>query len=247
MDFQGAFFYEPFSRVMKAMNRINDLMPITLSMDGIYGQCRDVSNVMAANVRIPKKMITDYQFKKEKSILDVESLNNHLNLLKNENISYINFNFENQNDCIINSVFKNYSFSMKEYSDSKHNIYDFPKFEYKNIININAQDLNDSIKYLGYFNEHLVFKMGPNEDLIIKGMTTSEKVIYSKIPNKNVKMNISEKAQCGFNKEYLKLIFESLKPDDVITFYFKENFPLVAKLKIEDIELEYIIAPRVER
>lgn len=227
------------NKLLEAIKGITDEAKIELTPEGLKVGCVDASQVAMLNAFVPVNAFESYDEGNNGSIaLDINQLST---MVSGANGVVVSVEKDKDTGRIIVS-----------YGNTKYNIAlidpsaikpmpKFPELKWLNKADIEVSDFVDGIKAI----KNVGDKFG---EMVLISDNTGIRMYYADKMNSaqtDIRMDGMEKAQSTFAIDYLENVLKSIRSCKTVQFEFGVDFPLKIMANPGDMELKWIIAPRM--
>ena len=228
-----------FAKVIEIISELVTEVRIKVNEFGMSITAMDPANVAMVNFKIPKSAFS--QFESGEEVLGI-NLDNLKQVLKRCNASSALTMEKKENLLNIqiqDRIKRNFTLSLIdiEAEDKK-----LPDLEFSSLIEISSIDLVNSIDDCAVVADSCSFIVKDGK-FIIKAKSLNSAM--SEFSGDEAKIE-AENCKAKYSLEYLQKFMKGSKICEKITLHFAEDHPLKIDFKNSDIELVFILAPRVE-
>lgn len=122
---------------------------------------------------------------------------------------------------------------------------DISKLEFKNLIKIDAAILNNAINDADLIADSMIFSI--DESALRMSSSSDSNSVNIVVPKKKLKkFNYVENARSRFSLEYLKKMIKASKITDEVEISIGTDYPMKLIFAGKNINISFILAPRVE-
>ena len=230
------------SLLSKTVDVISELVTevrIKVNEFGLSITAIDPANVAMLKFRLPKSAFSQFETGEEVLGINLDSLkkilrrcgnNTPLTLEKRENCLEIQ---------IQDRIKRNFSLNLIEIEGQEK---EMPSLEYSSKVEIASQDLIASVEDCAVVSDACSFLVHNNEFIIESKGINSARSVFSK---DEVKME-AEECKSKYSLEYLQKFTKGAKISEKTVLNFANDHPLKMDIKTEHMELNFLLAPRVE-
>lgn len=228
-----------FLKVIEIISELVTEVRIKVNEFGMSITAMDPANVAMVNFKIPKSAFSQFESGNEvlgvnldnlKQILKRCNANSPLTMEKNENILNIQ---------IQDRIKRNFTLNLIEIDTEDKNL---PNLDFSSLIEINSIDLINSIDDCAVVADSCSFIVKDGKFIIEAKSLNSA---MSEFSSDEVKIE-AENCKAKYSLEYLQKFMKGSKICEKIILHFAEDHPLKIDFKNPNIELVFILAPRVE-
>lgn len=231
---------ENSSTLSKAVELISELVAevkIRLNEYGLSITAIDPANVAMVGLRIPKKSFSEFDSGSETLGVNLDSLKRILKrssgsliLEKRENLLYIQME---------DRIKRNFILSLMDIETEDK---DMPNLEFSARVELQSEDLIDSVEDCAVVADACSFIIKEEKFIIeAKGLNSTR----TEFSSDEAKIN-AEDCKSRYSLEYLQKFIKASKLADKTILNFAEDHPLRMDIRTENLEMSYILAPRVE-
>ncbi len=231
---------ENSSALSKAVELISELVTevkIRISEHGLSVTAIDPANVAMVGLKIPKKAFSEFDSGNEVLGVNLDSLkrilkrsSGPLSLEKRENLLYIQMEDRIKRNFILSLI------------DIENEDKEIPNLEFSSRVELQSEDLIDSIEDCAVVADACSFIIKEEKFIIeAKGLNSTRTEFSSD------EANISaESCKARYSLEYLQKFIKASKLTEKTILNFADDHPLRMDVKTENMEISFILAPRVE-
>jgi len=231
---------ENSSSLSKAIDLISELVTevkIHLNEYGLNITAIDPANVAMVGLRIPKKAFSEFDSGSESLGVNLDSLKRILRrssgplvLERRENLLYIQME---------DRIKRNFILSLIEIESEDKEI---PNLEFSSRVELQSQDLIDSVEDCAVVADACSFIIKEDKFIIeAKGLNST----HTEFSGDEAKIT-AEECKARYSLEYLQKFIKASKLADKTILNFADDHPLRMDIRTENMEISYILAPRVE-
>jgi len=199
----------------------------------------DPANVALVSFKLPKESFSEYRSSSEMLGINLDNLKAVLRRTRPGSILVM----ESQESIIkldiIDKIKRSFLLALIEIESEDKTI---PSLEFLSQIQMNPQDLVDAVEDCLIVSDSCSFIAEPDKFVIEASGLNSARAEFS---SDEVKI-ISGKSKAKYSLEYLQKFTKASKVADKIFVNFSTDHPIKLEFKREDLELSFILAPRVE-
>ncbi|MEM3074677.1 MAG: hypothetical protein QW727_01920 [Candidatus Pacearchaeota archaeon] len=228
-----------FSETISIISELVTEVKLRFNDDGVRIVAIDPASVAMVEFRLPKKSFSEYESGNEVLGINLDNLKSVLRRAKNFS-TLIMENTENTlNIEIVDRVKRSFSLALIEI-ESKDK--EPPSLEFLSQIQISPSDFSDAIEDCLIVADSCSFISSPEKFVIEASGLNSARTEFS---NDEVKI-ISGKSKAKYSLEYLQKFAKAGKIADRVFVNFSSDSPCKIEFKSDSLELDFILAPRVE-
>ncbi len=231
---------ENSSALSKAVELISELVTevkIRMSEHGLSITAIDPANVAMVSLRIPKKAFSEFDSGSVVLGVNLDSLKRILKrssgpvmLEKKENLLYIQMEDRIKRNFILSLI------------DIESEDKEIPNLEFSSRVELQSEDLIDSIEDCAVVADACSFIIKEEKFIIEAKGLNSTRTEFS-----GDEANISaEPCKARYSLEYLQKFIKASKLTEKTILNFADDHPLRMDVKTENMEISFILAPRVE-
>jgi proliferating cell nuclear antigen len=231
---------ENASALSKAVELISELVTevkILLNEYGLSITAIDPANVAMVGLRIPKKSFSEFDSGNETLGVNLDSLKRILKrssgplvLEKKENLLYISME---------DRIKRNFTLSLIDIDSEDKEI---PSLEFSARVELQSGDLIDCIEDCAVVADACSFIVKEEKFIIeAKGLNSTQ----TEFSGDEAKIN-AEACKARYSIEYLQKFIKASKLCEKTILNFADEHPLRMDIKTEEMDLSFILAPRVE-
>jgi proliferating cell nuclear antigen len=231
---------ENSSTLSKAVELISELVTevkIRLNEYGLSITAIDPANVAMVSLRIPKKSFSEFDSGNETLGVNLDSLkrilkrsSGPLTLEKKENLLYIQMDDRIKRNFILSLI------------DIESEDKEMPNLEFSARVELESQDLIDSVEDCSVVADACSFIIKEEKFVIeAKGLNSTR----TEFSGDEAKIN-AEACKARYSLEYLQKFVKASKLTDKTILNFADDHPLRMDVRTENLEISFILAPRVE-
>lgn len=228
-----------FSKVIDIISELVTEVRIKFNEFGLSISAMDPANVAMVGFRMPKSAFSQFEIGEEVLGISLDSLKKVLRRC-GAGSSMILEKRENFLDIQIHDRIKrNFSLNLIEIESEEK---EMPNLEYTARVEINSMDLIDSVEDCAVVAEACSFIIQENKFVIeAKGINSA----MSEFSSDEAKI-MAENCRARYSLEYLDKFMKGAKLAEKTFLNFAEEHPLKMDIKSENMELNFLLAPRVE-
>ncbi|MCX6750152.1 MAG: proliferating cell nuclear antigen (pcna) [Candidatus Pacearchaeota archaeon] len=231
---------ENSSVLSKAVELISELVTevkIKINEYGLSITAIDPANVAMVGLRIPKKSFSEFDSGSEILGVNLDSLkkilkrsSGPLSLDKRENLLYIQMEDRIKRNFILSLI------------DIESEDKEIPNLEFSSRVELRSQDLIDSVEDCAVVADACSFIIKEDKFIIeAKGLNSTR----TEFSGDEAKIT-AEECKARYSLEYLQKFIKASKLADKTTLNFADDHPLRMDVRTENLEISFILAPRVE-
>jgi proliferating cell nuclear antigen len=231
---------ENASTLSKAVELISELVTevkIRLNEYGLSITAIDPANVAMVALKIPKKSFSEFDSGNETLGVNLDSLkrilkrsSGPLTLEKRENLLYIQMDDRIKRNFILSLI------------DIESEDKEMPNLEFSARVELESQDLIDSVEDCSVVADACSFIIKEEKFIIeAKGLNSTR----TEFSGDEAKIT-AEVCKSRYSLEYLQKFIKASKLTDKTILNFADDHPLRMDVRTENLEISFILAPRVE-
>ena len=228
------------STLSKAVELISELVTevkIRVNEYGLSITAIDPANVAMVGLRIPKKAFSQFDSENEVLGVNLDSLkrilkrsSGPLSMERKENLLYIQME---------DRIKRNFILSLMEIETEDKEI---PNLEFSSRVELQSKDLIDCVEDCIVVSDACSFIVQEDKFIIeAKGLNSTR----TEFSGDEASIN-AEPCKARYSLEYLQKFIKASKLSDKTILNFAEDHPLRMDVRTENMEISFILAPRVE-
>jgi proliferating cell nuclear antigen len=199
----------------------------------------DPANVAMVKFRLPKSSFSQFEAENESLGINLDSLKKILRRCGGGTPLTMEKNENNLEILIQDKIKRNFSLNLIEIESIEK---DMPNLDYSSKVELLSQDLISSIEDCSVVSDSCSFIISDEKFIIeSKGLNSAR----SEFSKDEVKIE-AENCKSKYSLEYLQKFMKGAKVCDKTVLNFANDNPLKIDLKTESMELNFLLAPRVE-
>jgi proliferating cell nuclear antigen len=227
----------PLSKAVDLISELVTEVKIRLNEYGLSITAIDPANVAMVSLRIPKKAFSEFDTGNESLGVNLDSLkrilkrsSGPLSLEKKENLLYIQMDDRIKRNFILSLI------------DIETEDKEIPNLEFSSKVELQSEDLIDSVEDCGVVADACSFIIKEEKFIIeAKGLNSTR----TEFSGDEASIT-AEPCKARYSLEYLQKFIKASKLTDKTTLNFADDHPLRMDVKTENMEISFILAPRVE-
>lgn len=227
----------PLSKAVELISELVTEVKIRLNEYGLSITAIDPANVAMVSLRIPKKAFSEFDTGNESLGVNLDSLkrilkrsSGPLSLEKKENLLYIQMDDRIKRNFILSLI------------DIETEDKEIPNLEFSSKVELQSGDLIDSVEDCGVVADACSFIIKEEKFIIEAKGLNSTRTEFS-----GDEASISaEPCKARYSLEYLQKFIKASKLTEKTVLNFADDHPLRMDVKTENMEISFILAPRVE-
>lgn len=227
------------ARIIEIISELVAEVRIKVDENGMSIVARDPSNFSMVSFKLPKNSFSQFETDKEVLGINLENLKRILKrcgprsslvLERKENLLHIH---------ISDRIKRTFKLSLIDVESEDR---EMPTLEFSSRVEINSIDLIDSIEDCAVVSDSCAFAVRDGKFIVeAKGLDSAS----SEFSAEEVKMT-AENCKAKYSIGYLQKFIKGAKLCDKTVLNFAEEHPLKIELRTENMELDFLLAPRVE-
>jgi proliferating cell nuclear antigen len=230
------------SLLAKAIEVISELVTevkIKVNEFGVSITAIDPANVSMVRFRLPRSAFQQFEAGDEVLGINLDSLKRILRRCSNGASLVLEKKDNFLNIQVNDRIKRNFSLNLIEVEGQEKEI---PNLDYSAMIEISSSDLVSSIEDCIIVSDSCSFIVGREEFAIeAKGLNSAR----SEFSKDEVNMQ-AEECRSKYSLEYLQKFAKGMKLSEKTILHFANDHPLKIDIKTEHMELNFLLAPRVE-
>ena len=226
-----------FSKSIELISELVTEVKIRLNEYGLSITAIDPANVAMVGLRIPKKAFSEFDSGSESLGVNLDSLkrilkrsSGQLVLERKENLLHIQME---------DRIKRNFTLSLIEIESEDKEI---PNLEFSSKVELQSKDLIDSIEDCAVVSDACSFVIKEGKFIIeAKGLNSAR----TEFSGDEASIT-AEECKARYSLEYLQKFIKASKLAEKTSLNFADDHPLRMDIKTENMEISYILAPRVE-
>ncbi len=234
---------EEFIKAMAAIYEIADEAVLNFGPEGVETSTLDPSNIAMINVTIPKEFFVEYNELGEIG-LNFEDFVKILQRMKKDDKIILS---KEDSRLIVESVGKSKKRYYLPVLDLSKNSLKKPELDHKVKIKVIAGDLKEIFKDLSLITQYV--KIITNSDSVKfygSGDHGEVEIILDSDSEGLISIECEEEQKSTYNLEYLMNFLKSTSKDVVVRVEYSTEAPISITFYYDDIEINYLLAPRAE-
>lgn len=229
------------SEVINIISELVTEVKLKLNKEGVSIVAVDPANVAMVIFKVPASAFSQFEAGEETIGVNLESLRAVLKrcgigsslIMKNED-NFLKIE-------IVDKIKREFMLSMLELESKDKPV---PELEFSTRIEMDSMDFVAAVEDCAIVSDSCGFEAAPNNfSIFAKGPINSAKLIYSS-DEINISSQIQSKSR--YSIEYLIKMAKAAKITDKVIIQFSTDYPVKLEFKTQNIELGFILAPRIE-
>ncbi|MCK9596850.1 proliferating cell nuclear antigen (pcna) [Candidatus Pacearchaeota archaeon] len=227
------------SKIIEVISELVTEVRIKVSEFGMSITAIDPANVAMVRFRLPKSAFSQFETENEILGVNLDSMKKILRRCGNSTPLILEKKDNFLNIQILGRIKRNFSLNLIEIESQEKEI---PTLDYSAKIEISSLDLISGIEDCAVVSDSCSFKTN-RESFIVeaKGLNSAR----SEFSKDEAKIE-AEECKSKYSLEYLQKFMKGAKLCDKIILNFANDHPLKIDIKTEHMELNFLLAPRVE-
>jgi proliferating cell nuclear antigen len=232
-----------FKKSIEAINVLIDEAELIIKSEGLELKATDPSQISMIDFSMPKKAFKTYELDKETTLgLDLDYLNQVLSRTKTDDSLLIELN---EKDSSLNLTFtgsskRNFLIPLIDVSSGK---IPSPRIEFDAVIEMNSSILSDALKDASLISTHITLEANESEFKVYAN-SSKGKVENNTLKKEFKEFKIKNSAKAMFPLDYLSDMLKGSGKNLILSM--KSNAPIKLEYKINEANLTYFLAPRIE-
>ena len=227
------------SKVIDILSDLVTEVRIKINEFGLSIGAIDPANVALISFRLPKSSFSQFETEDEVLGINLDDLKRILKRCGNGSSLILEKKENFLNIQIQDKIKRNFSLNLIEVETEEK---EMPELEYTSRVEINSSDLTDSIEDCMVVADACSFIVQEGKFIIeAKGINSA----MSEFSGDEAKIE-AENCKVRYSLEYLQKFMKGTKLVEKTVLNFAEDHPLKLDIKSKDMELNFLLAPRVE-
>jgi proliferating cell nuclear antigen len=227
------------SKVIEIISELVTEVRIKLNEFGMSITAIDPANVAMVKFRVPKSAFSQFETGNEVLGINLDSLKKILRRCGSGTSLIIEKKENLLNIQIIDRIRRNFSLNLIEIEGQEK---DLPNLDYNARVEISSLDLVSAVEDCSVVSDSCSFKIKDKEFTIeAKGLNSAR----SEFSGDEAKIE-AEECKSKYSLEYLQKFMKGAKLCEKTILNFANDHPLKIDIKTEHMELNFLLAPRVE-
>lgn len=229
-----------FSKVIEVISELVTEVRIKINEFGMSITAIDPANVAMVRFKLPRSAFSQFETGDEVLGINLDSLKKILRRCSN-GTSLILEKKENFLDIqVLGKIKRNFSLNLIEIESAEKEI---PTLDYSSRVEILSPDLASSIEDCIVVSDACTFKINSEKKFIVesKGINSAR----SEFSGDEAKIE-AEECRSKYSLEYLQKFMKGMRLCEKTILFFANDHPLKMDIKTEHMELNFLLAPRVE-
>ncbi|MFA5992157.1 MAG: DNA polymerase sliding clamp [Candidatus Pacearchaeota archaeon] len=228
-----------FSEVISIISELVTEVKIKFDEEGMSIVAIDPANVALVYFKLPKNSFSQYESGNEVLGVNLDNLKAVLRRAKQGSILIMESEESHLRLDILDKIKRSFSLALIEVETADKNV---PNLEFLSQIQMNPPDFVDAVEDCLIVADSCSFIAEPDKFIIEASGLNSARAEFS---SDEVKI-ISGSSKSKYSLEYLQKFVKASKISDKVFINFSSDHPVKLEFKREDIELSFILAPRVD-
>ena len=232
-----------FAKVVDILSELVSEVRIKVNEFGLSVTAMDPANISMVNFKIPRSAFAQFESGNENLGINLDNLKQILRRCSVGSSLILEKNENNLKISIQDRINRRFTLGLIDVESEDINFEEkVSRIEFTSIIEMNSVDLVNSIEDCAIVSDACSLKI-ENEKFIIEAKSLNSAM--SEFSGDEVKMQ-AEDCKAKYSIEYLQKFMKGAKICDKTSLRFAEDSPLRIDFKNPGIELNFILAPRVE-
>jgi len=227
------------AKVVDIISELVTEVRLKINEEGMSIAAMDPANVSMISFRIPKEKFSGFEVENEVLGINLENLKQILRRCSSGSAVI----FEREENMlkiqISDRIKRNFTLNLIEIDSEEREI---PNLEFTSVVELDSSDLIASVEDCSIVADACSFIIN-NEKFIIEAKSLNS--ARSEFSKEEAKIN-AENCKAKYSLEYLSKFMKGAKLCEKTTLKFAEDHPLRVDFKNQDMQLSFILAPRVE-
>ncbi len=228
-----------FSEVISIISELVTEVKLRFDERGMGIVAIDPANVAMVSFRIPREAFSEYEAGNEILGINLDNLKAVLRRARPGSILIMESYESTLKLDILDKIKRSFSLALIEIESEDKNV---PSLEFLSQVQMSPNDLVDAIEDCVIVADSCNFVAEPDKFIIEASGLNSARAEFS---SDEVKI-ISGKSKAKYSLEYLQKFSKASKIADKVFINFSSNHPTKIEFKRDDLDLAFILAPRVE-
>ena len=227
------------SRVIEVISELVTEVRIKLNEFGMSITAIDPANVAMVRFKLPKSAFSQFETETEVLGINLENLKKILkrcgsgtSLILEKKENFLNIQIQDR-------IIRNFSLNLIEIDSAEKEI---PMLDYSAAVEISSADLNSVVEDCAVVSDSCSFIINMGQFIIESKGLNSARAEFSKDEAKIE----AEDCKSKYSLEYLQKFMKGAKLSEKTFLHFANDHPLKIDLRTEHMELNFLLAPRVE-
>ncbi len=227
------------SKVIEVISELVTEVRIKINEFGMSITAIDPANVAMVRFRLPKSAFSQFESENEVLGINLDSLKKILRRCTNGTSLILERKENFLNISVQDRIKRNFSLNLIEIDSQEK---DIPTLDYSARVEISSLDLISCVEDCSVVSDSCSFIISQGEFIIeSKGLNSAR----SEFSKDEAKIE-AEECKSKYSLEYLQKFMKGAKLCDKTLLHFANDHPLKVDIKTEHMELNFLLAPRVE-
>lgn len=227
------------TKVIEVISELVTEVRIKINEFGMSITAIDPANVAMVRFRLPKSAFSQFESENEVLGINLDSLKKILRRCTNGTSLILERKENYLNILVQDRIKRNFSLNLIEIDSQEK---DIPTLDYSARVEISSVDLISSVEDCSVVSDSCSFIISQGEFIIeSKGLNSAR----SEFSKDEAKIE-AEECKSKYSLEYLQKFMKGAKLCDKTFLHFANDHPLKIDIKTEHMELNFLLAPRVE-
>jgi len=232
-----------FKKSMDAINVLIDEAELIVGTEGLELKATDPSQISMIDFSMPKKAFSDYKVEKEIRLgLDLDYLSQVLARSKSDDslLMELNEGSTSLKITFTGSSKRNFSIPLIDVSTGK---LPTPRIEFDAVIEMNSSILSDALKDASLISTHITLEVTESEFKVYAN-SSKGKVENNTLKKEFKEFKVKNSTKAMFPLDYLSDMLKGSGKN--LNLSMKSDAPIKLEYKINEANLTYFLAPRIE-
>lgn len=227
------------SRAVEVISELVTEVRIKVNEFGMSITAMDPANVAMVGFKLPKSAFSQFETGNESLGINLDSLKQILKRIGAGSSLVLEKKGNMLNIQIHDRIMRHFNLSLVDIESEEK---EMPNLEFSSKVELDSIDLIASVEDCGVVSDACTFIIENGKFIIeAKGLNSAR----SEFSGDEAKIQ-AENCKARYSLEYLQKFLKGAKMSDKTTLSFANDHPLRMDIKTESIELNFILAPRVE-
>lgn len=227
------------SRAVEVISELVTEVRIKVNEFGMSITAMDPANVAMVGFKLPKSAFSQFETGNESLGINLDSLKQILKRIGAGSSLVLEKKGNMLNIQIHDRIMRHFNLSLVDIESEEK---EMPNLEFSSKVELDSIDLIASVEDCGVVSDACTFIIENGKFIVeAKGLNSAR----SEFSGDEAKIQ-AENCKARYSLEYLQKFLKGAKMSDKTTLSFANDHPLRMDIKTESIELNFILAPRVE-
>ncbi|MDD5012670.1 MAG: proliferating cell nuclear antigen (pcna) [Candidatus Nanoarchaeia archaeon] len=229
-----------FSKVIEVISDLVTEVRIKINEFGMSITAIDPANVAMVRFKLPRSAFSQFETGDEVLGINLDSLKKILRRCSNGTSLILEKKDNFLEIKVTGRIMRNFSLNLIEIESAEKEI---PTLDYSARVEISSPDLISSIEDCIVVSDACSFKVNQEKKFIVesKGLNSAR----SEFSSDEAKIE-AEECKSKYSLEYLQKFMKGMKLCEKTILFFANDHPMKMDIKTEHMELNFLLAPRVE-